>query len=174
MEKNAPFYLGQRRISLWLMLLLGSLALCGCVSGPGASGDLGYGQERRVVIVGEKVSPEIALYYQRRYDSEVWYTPPESKDSADVFFKVGPTRAMRSLISELKSINHTLRPWEIIVAGVAEAYFLTALKYMDTGALAHARGDIVLIDSKSNKDIEVQVARVTNGSFFVTYEFQKY
>ena len=130
-----------------------------------------------MVIVGEKVSQDIAVYYQRRYDAMVWYTPTEGlmKDSAEVILKgIGPSQAMRSLINELKSINYSVGRWEIIVPGIAEGYFLATLKNMNASSLAQARGDIVLIDSKGNKDIEAQVTRVTNDSFFVSYEFQKY
>jgi len=162
-------------------LLLLSLMVCGafsgCITGPGAIGNLGTSNDRRVVIVGEKVSAEIALYYQRRYDAMVWFTPTRGMmdDSSEVVLKgFGPSHAMRTLINELKSINYTVRRWEIIVPKIGEGYFLATLKDMDTGSLAHARGSIVLIDSKGNKDMESQVARVTQGSFFVTYEFQKY
>lgn len=151
--------------------------LAGCITPPGASGNLGYRQDRRVVIVGEKVSQDIAVYYQRRYDAIVWFTPTQGmmKDSAQVILKgFGPSQAMRSLINELKSINYSVGRWEIIVPGLAENYFLATLQDMENGSLDHARGNIVLIDSKGNKDIENQVARVTNNSFFVTYEYQKY
>lgn len=157
--------------------LLSCLLLSGCITGPGVSGNLGYSQDRRVVIVGEKVSQDIAVYYQRRYDAKVWYTPTQGmmKDSAQVIFKgLGPSQAMRSLINELKSINYSLGRWEIIVPKIGEGYFFATLKDMETGSLAQARGNIVLIDSKGNKDMEAQVARVTNSNFFVTYEFQKY
>jgi len=153
------------------------LSLSGCITGPGVSGNLGYGQDRRVVIVGEKVSQDIAVYYQRRYDALVWFTPTQGvvKDSAQVILKgLGPSQAMRSLINELTSINYSVGHWEIIVPGIAEGYFLATLKDMPTGSLANARGNFVLTDSKGNKDIEAQVARVTNNNFFVTYEFQKY
>jgi len=159
------------------ILLLIPFVLSGCITGPGASGNLGYSQDRRVVIVGEKVSPEIAQYYQRRYDAMVWFTPTQGllKDSTQVILKgLGPSEAMRSLINELESINFTLGRWEIIVPKIGEGYFLATLKDMPTGSLEHARGDIVLIDSKVNKDMEAQVTRVTNDNFFVTYEFQKY
>ncbi len=151
--------------------------LGGCGTPAGVSGNLGYSQERRVVIVGEKVSQDIALYYQRRYDAMVWFTPTQGmvEDSTKVILKgLGPSQAMKSLINELKSIDYSLGRWEIIVPKIGEGYFLATLKDMETGALAQARGDIVLIDSKGNKDMEAQVARVTNNSFFVTYEFQKY
>jgi len=162
---------------VWNPLFLTVLFLGGCVANPGVIGTLGYSQDRRVVIVGEKVSPDIAVYYQRRYDAMVWFTPSQGvlRDSEQVLLKgLGLSEAMQSLINELKSINYTMGRWEIIVPGIAERYFLATLKDMGTGSLAAARGNIVLIDSKSNKDIEAQVARVTNDSFFVTYEFQKY
>jgi hypothetical protein len=153
------------------------LLISGCITGPGASGNFGYSQDRRVVIVGEKVSKDIAMYYKRRYHAKVWYTPTRGmmKDSAQVILKgFGPSQAMRSLINELKSINYSHGRWEIIVPKIGEGYFLSTLKDMETGSLARARGNIVLIDSKNNKDMEAQVARVTNNNFFVVYEFQKY
>ena len=159
------------------VFVLSSMMFSGCITGPGVSGNLGYSQDRRVVIVGEKVAQDIAVYYQRRYDAMVWFTPTQGmmKDSAQIILKgLGPSPAMRSLINELKSINYSLGRWEIIVPKIGEGFFLATLKDMETGALAQARGNIVLIDSKGNKDMEAQVARVTNGSFFVTYEFQKY
>ena len=149
----------------------------GCITSPGASGSLGFSQDRRVVIVGEKVSKDIAVYYQRRYDAMVWFTPTQGivKDSAGVLLKgLGPSVAMRSLINELESINYTTGRWEIIIPGIAEGYFLKVLKNMDAGSLSHARGNFVCIDSKGNKDIEAQVSRTTDDNFFVTYEFQKY
>ena len=151
--------------------------LCGCASPPGVTGNLGYSHDRRVVIVGEKVSKEIAVYYQRRYDAMVWFTPTQGmmKDSEQVILKgIGPSQAMKSLINELLSINYTFGRWEIIVPKIGEGYFLSTLKEMETGSLSHVRGNIVLTDSKNNKEMEAQVARVTNNSFFVTYEFQKY
>src|SRR5579863_2036591 len=108
-------------------LIISSLVLSGCITGPGVSGNLGYSQERRVVIVGEKVSRDIAVYYQRRYDAMVWFTPTQGlmKDSAQVVLKgLGPSQAMRSLINELKSIDYSLGRWEIIVPRIGEGYFL--------------------------------------------------
>lgn len=162
---------------VFYFFVLSSLMFAGCITPPGVTGNLGYSQDRRVVIVGEKVSEDIAVYYQRRYDALVWFTPTQGviKDSAQVILKgLGPSVAMRSLINELESINYSLGRWEIIVPKIGEGYFLATLKDMDSGSLAQARGDIVLIDSKGNKDMEAQVARVTNNNFFVTYEFQKY
>lgn len=157
-----------------LLFLFFAMALIfpGCASPPGVSGSLGYGQERRVAIVGENVSPEIALYYQRQFDCKVWFVPPQSmmKDSKQVLFKgIGPSMAMRSLINELKSINYTVGRWEIIVPGTGEDYFLATLQNMQSGALAHARGEVVLTDSKSNKFMEAQVARVSGRNFVVAY-----
>jgi len=165
------------KILFFYLFILSPIFFSGCITGPGVSGNLGYSQNRRVIIVGEKVSPDIAVYYQRRYDAMVWFTPTQGlmKDSAQVILKgFGPSEAMRSLINELKSIDYSLGRWEIIVPKIGEGYFLATLKDMDTGSLAHARGNIVLIDSNGNKDIEAQVSRVTDNSFFVTYEFQKY
>ena len=161
----------------YFLFILSALMFSGCITGPGVSGSLGYSQDRRVVIVGEKVSQDIAVYYQRRYDAMVWFTPTQGvmKDSAQVILKgLGPSVAMRSLINELKSINYTVGRWEIIIPKIGEGYFYETLKDMENSSLAQARGSIVLIDSKGNKEIEAQVARVTNNNFFVTYEFQKY
>lgn len=162
---------------LLTVFFLSSAVFSGCITGPGVSGDLGYSQDRRVVIVGEKVPQDIAVYYQRRYDAMVWFTPTQGvvKDSEQVLLKgLGPSVAMRSLINELESINYSVGRWEIIVPKIGEAYLLSTMKDMGTGSLSHARGDIVLIDSKGNKEMEAQVGRVTNNNFFVTYEFQKY
>ncbi|MDE2231526.1 MAG: hypothetical protein KGJ95_05625 [Candidatus Omnitrophica bacterium] len=160
----------------FILLFLSLPALSGCISPPGVSGTLGYSRERRVVIVGERVPTDIALYYQRRYNAMVWFTPPQGrlKDWAHRTLQLGPSQAMRSLINELESTDYTMGRWEIIVPGMAEKYVLATLKHMKTGSLSHAWGDFVLIDSKGNKAIEAQVQRVTGGSFFVSYEFQKY
>src|ERR1700679_3078576 len=109
---------GTREMKATYFLTCCCFFLSGCITGPGVSGNLGYSQERRVVIVGEKVSQDIAVYYQRRYDAMVWFTPTQGiiKDSAQVILKgIGPSPAMRSLINELKSINYSLGRWEIIV-----------------------------------------------------------
>jgi len=155
-------------------LIISALMFSGCISDPVVSGNLGYSQDRRVVIVGERVSQDIAVYYQRRYDAMVWFTPTQGlmKDSAQVVLKgIRPSPAMRSLINELESVNYTMGRWEIIVPRIGEGYFLATLKNMETGALSKARGNVVLIDSSGNKDMEAQVSRVTNNSFFVTYEY---
>jgi len=160
-------------------LIIGlALLLGGCVTAPpSTTGTLGFEDSRRVVIVGENVNPNFALYYQKKYQALVWFTPFQGKiaKNASNFFQngFGPSVAMKGLIRELKSINYTVGQWEIIVPGMAEKYFLSALKYMQNHSLSKARGTIVLIDSTYNKDIEAELRRVTDDSFFVSYEFQK-
>src|SRR5580698_3704077 len=125
-------------IMVFYLFALSSLMLAGCITHPGASGNLGYSQYRRVIIVGEKVSPDIAEYYQRRYDAMVWFTPSEGivKDAVGVVLKgIGPSVAMRSLINELKSINYSIGRWEIIVPKIGEGYLFATLKDMETGSL---------------------------------------
>lgn len=127
--------------------------------------------------MGENINPYIASYYQKKYDALVWFTPYQGHfvNKATNFLQngFGSSVAMRSLIAELKSINYTIGKWEIIVPGLAEGYFLATLKRMEDHSLSKARGVIVLIDSKSNKEMEEQVQRVTDGNFFVSYEFHK-
>ena len=153
------------------------LALSGCATPPSTTGSLGYEESRRVVIVGENVNPNLAVYYKKEYDALVWFTPYQGKitNNANNFLQsgFGPSVAMRSLIRELKSINYSLGVWEIIVPGVTENYFLASLKNMEDRSLSKARGAVILIDSKSNKDIEAQLKRVTDGNFFVNDEFHK-
>ena len=149
----------------------------GCTSpAPYINPSLGFEDGRRVVIVGDKVSGDVAYYYQRKYDALVWFTPSEGMmvDSAHRMLQsVGPSRSMKVLINELKSINYTIGRWEIIIPKTGEHFFLETLSHMETKSLSKARGMIVLIDSSGNKDMEAQVKRVTDGNFFVTYEFQK-
>ena len=160
-------------IGLLLCVLLGG----GCAPAVKSQGQLGYSDARRVVIVGENVDSAIAVYYQRKYDALVWFTPFEGKiaNAANNLLEagLGPSRAMQALMTELKSINYTVGRWEIIVPKIAEKYFLHALKNMETSSLAKARGEVVLIDSSGFPQMEQEVHRVTDGNFFVTYEFHK-
>lgn len=161
-----------------IFLILALLFLPACGSTTAYKGQLGYSEERRVIIVGENVRAEIARYYQKKYDGLVWFTPATMGTAANAANNllesgVGASRAMRALIGELRSINYTVRRWQIIVPGLAEKYFYHALKNMETGALAKARGTVVLIDSAGSPDMEREVRRVTGGSFFVAYEFRK-
>ncbi len=162
---------------LGLIVLLTVLLSSCVISPPVARGSLGYEDSRRVVVVGENVDSALAGYYQNKYDALVWFTPYQGQfaNKASNFLQSGfrSSVAMRSLIAELKSINYTVGQWEIIVPGIAEKYFLAVLKEMEDHFLSKARGSVVLIDSTSNKDIEIQLKRVTDGFFFVSYEFHK-
>jgi len=153
------------------------LLLSSCATPPETAGSLGYENSRRVVIVGENIDPSIAAYYQKKYDALVWFTPYEGRFAKNTnnFLQsgLGPSVGMRSLIRELKSINYTVGQWEIIVPGVAENYFLTALKNMESHCLSKARGLVILIDTTSNGGIEAQLKRVTDDNFFVTYKFHE-
>ena len=153
------------------------LLVTGCTRVPMTTGSLGYEDSRRVIIVGENADPNIAGYYQKKYDALVWFTPYEGQfvNKANNFLQsgLGPSVAMRSLIKELRSINYSVGQWEIFVPGMAENYFLTTLKNMEDRCLSKARGMIILLDSKGNKDIEDQLKRVTDGNFFVNYELKK-
>ena len=153
------------------------LAVAGCAEPPLTAGTLGYGEGRRVVIVGENVEPAIADYYQKKYEAQTWFTPYEGKvaNAAGNLLQsgFGSSVAMRMLMKELNSLNYTVGRWEIIIPKIAEGYFLATLKGMRPASLAKARGMIVLIDSSGNAAMEKEVQRATDGSFFVTYEFQK-
>lgn len=137
-------------------------------------GSLGYSNQHRVLIVGENVEPSIAEYYQKKYDILVWFTPyrGDMKNFTNNLWEsgIGPSVPIRSLIVELKSINHTMGKWQIYVPRIAEKYFIRTLKHMGSGSLSKARGAVVLIDSQYVPDIENEVRRVTQGSFFVEYE----
>lgn len=151
-------------------------AAAGCVAKTNISGELGFSQERRIVILGERVSHDISQYYQKKYDALIWFTPSEGTfvDSASNLVNgIGPSKPMQALIAELKSINYTFGRWEIFIPKIAEGYFLATLKNMPSGSLSKARGTVVMIDSKGNPAIEQQLRRVTDGSFFIAYDFQR-
>ncbi len=151
-------------------------ATVGCVAKSNVSGELGFSQERRIVILGEHVAPDIGQYYQKKYDALVWFTPSQGtfSDTTTKFIKgVGPSHGMQALIAELKSINYTFGRWEIFIPKIAEGYFLATLKNMPSGSLSKARGTVVMIDSKGNPAIEHQLKRVTEGSFYIAYDFQR-
>jgi hypothetical protein len=163
--------------NLLLLLALVSFMSSGCQPAPAFRGQLGFSDARRLVVIGENVRPDIVAFYEKEYSALVWSTPYEGKMSSAatkfVNSVIGPTAAMRSLIAQLKSINDTVGRWEIIVPKIGEKYFLTALKHMHTGGLARARGMVVLLDSSGMPEMEREVQRVTDGNFFVAYEFQK-
>ncbi len=161
----------------YLILVIALLCCPSCAWTVSSNGQLGLSDSRRIVIVGENVRQDIALYYEKKYDALVWFTPFEGRMSKVannlVQSGMGPSRAMRGLISELNSINYSVGRWEIIVPKIAEKYFLTALKNMASSSLSKARGAVVLIDSKGYTEMENELRRVSDGNFFVTYEFQK-
>lgn len=167
----------RKRISKILTLGCAAAVLTSCSSEYVPSGKLGFNDSRRVVIVGENVRPDIAMFYQREYAAPVWYTPYKGSVAhvADNLLESGlaPSHPMRSLINELKSINYTIGRWEIIIPKVGEKYFYKTLKNMQSGALSKARGMVILIDSSGFPQIEKEVERVSSGSFFVTYELHK-
>ena len=171
-QKNENYFMKPIGFLLTLILLV-----AGCAKPPETTGSLGYEDIRRVIIIGENVDPNIAGYYQKKYDALVWFTPYEGQfvNKANNFLQsgLGPSVAMRSLIKELKSINYSVGQWEILVPGMAENYFLTTLKNMEDHCLSKSRGMVILLDSKNNKDIEAQLKRLTDGNFFMNYELQK-
>ena len=155
-------------------LFIVSLGLCflaACAPPGKITGDLGFNENRRVVILGENIEPSIALYYQKKYDALVWFTPFEGDVAhfAQTMIEapIGPSKPMEGLIAQLQSINQTVGRWEIYIPKIAEKYFSTTLKHMQQGALSKARGTVLLIDSPKAKELETQVKRVTQGSFFV-------
>lgn len=161
----------------YLLVTFLLLSLSACAPKSQVRGMLGFSDNRRIVIVGEHVDKSIAAFYQHKYEAMVWFTPSKGmmgNAAAGFLNGIGPSHPMQVLIAELKSINYTIGRWEIIVPKIAESYFLATLKNMENSSIAKARGMVVLIDSKGNKEIEEQVNRVGNGNFFVVYEFQKY
>ncbi len=162
---------------LFFKFFIGLSILSGCAQPPATTGSLGFEDKRRVVIVGENIEKEIAIFYQKKYDALVWFTPYEGKVAkvTNNFLQsgLGPSVAMRSLINELNSINYTFGRWEMVIPKISENYTLATLKNMPDHAIAKARGMFILIDSSGNAAFEKEVKRVSDGSFFVTYEFQK-
>ncbi len=158
------------------LILIFIVLVCGCAKPPQTTGSLGYEDSRRIIIVGENADPNVAGYYQKKYEALVWFTPFEGRfvNKANNFFQsgLGPSVAMRSLMNELKSINYSVGQWEIFVPGMAESYVLNTFKNMEDHSLSKARGVVILLDSKSNRDIEDQVKRLADGNFFVRYELE--
>ena len=165
------------KLNAMCVMMIALLFCPGCAPMPNIQAQLGYSESRRFVVVGENVEASLARYYQRKYECPVWFTPYRGgfSNATTNFLEsgIGPSRAMRLLIKELKSINDTVGRWEIIIPKIAEKYFFNALKSMPKSALSKARGMVVLIDSSGFPDMEREVERVSDGSFFVTYEFQK-
>lgn len=137
-------------------------------------GQLGLSDFRRIVIVGENIRPEIARFYAKEYQANIWFTPYKEGAAVHAAYSLlrsglGATKDQRLLIGELLSLNHTVGRWEIIVPKVAEKYVLDTLKHMSKSSLSKARGMFVLTESTNHPDLEREVLRVTEGNFFVTY-----
>lgn len=153
------------------------LSLSACAGPLPTKGTLGYSEERKVVIVGENVDKAIAAYYQKKYDALVWFTSYQGEvgnfANNVVESGLGPSKPMRALINQLLSINQTIGRWEIYIPKIAEKYFLITLKHMERGSLAKARGAIILLDAAYAPEVQREVHRVTQGSFFVEFETEK-
>lgn len=162
-------------LGLITLLVMG---LVGCVTPPpSTTGTLGFEDARRIVILGENVDSRYAVYYQRKYNAMVWFTPFQGKmlKNTSNFFQngFGSSADMKALIRELKSINYTIGTWEIIVPEMAQKYFLAALKNMQDKELSKARGVVILVADGHHAQIERELARVTANTFEVVYEPQK-
>lgn len=164
---NIKFFIG----------LLSVILFSACAGPLPTKGDLGFTEKRNIVIVGENVEPTIAEYFQKKYDGLVWYTPYQGNVANSINNVVesglGPSKPMRALIVQLKSINQTVGRWNIYIPKIAEKYFLRTLKHMETGSLAKARGSIILIDSSYAPEIEKEMNRVSAGGFFLEFESEQ-
>lgn len=149
--------------------------LSGCATTPSStSGNLGKSSYRNVVILGEHINRGIAQEYANKYNASVLYTPGRGFLSDTVSNSLrgtlGPSRAMRDLINELKSINNTEGDWTLIIPSLAEKYFLVVLRNMEDGALSNAKATVYLVDESSkNEAIETEVGRVSGGRFTIKY-----
>jgi hypothetical protein len=147
--------------------------LAGCVTTAKSGLRIGTTEHRRLIILGEHIPDSTAKDYANKYNSLVYYTPSRGAiaDSVSSSLRgtLGPSSAMRSLIEELKSINNTDGFWKLIVPKVAERYFLVTLKNMGDNSISNAKGEIILPESQKNQEIEMEIKRVTNGSFIVNY-----
>ncbi len=151
-----------------LVLLLLCLSLVGGVA-LGAENVLLEGERicdmkfRKVVILGEGITNQVAFQYATSYRAVVWH-----KEATSAGIKE-PGPAMKELILELQGINDTEEEWEFIIPGIAEEFFFVTLKNMDNDSLSRAKGTVYLPDSSKNDSIEAAVQRVSNGSFVVIY-----
>jgi len=153
-----------------LFVLILILVFSGCATTASrTSGDLGGSPFRNVVILGENVSPEVAQKYANEYGARVLFSPSRNllSDvvSASMRGIVGPSRAMRDLIVELKSLNHTRGEWNLIIPAQAERYFLVLLRNMEDGALSNAKATVLLESAARSEFLEAEVKRVSGGNF---------
>lgn len=155
-------------------VLFAGIVLAGCATTPSAtSGTLGQRPYRNVVVLGEHQSRDLAQQYANTYNASVLYTPGRGviadAVSTSIRGTLGPTRAMRDLIKDLESLNHTEGAWMLIVPSVAERYFLVTLRNMADGALSNAHATVWLPESAQNDALETEVARVSGGVFVMQY-----
>lgn len=154
-----------------IYLILLSAVLAGCIMAP-LPGQLGQSEYRRLVVLNRATQDE-AGQYANQYNAKVFYTQTRGV-MADAVTKgivgtVGPSRAMKQLMNELRSISNTSGEWEIIVPGVTERYFLVTLRNMEDNAVSNSSGEIRLVDSTENSVIAQEVNRVLGNSFKVVY-----
>lgn len=153
-----------RKLALFLLCLslVGGVAL-------GAENELLEGQRicemkfRKVVILGEGITNQVAFQYAASYRAVVWHKETTSAGIEE------PGLAMKELIIELQGINDTEEKWEFIIPGIAEEFFFVTLKNMNNDSLSKAKGTVYLPDSSKNESMEAAVQRVSNGSFVVIY-----
>ncbi|HNV23566.1 MAG TPA: hypothetical protein PKH98_01620, partial [Candidatus Omnitrophota bacterium] len=82
---------------------------------------------------------------------------------------IGPTKAMKGLISQIKSMNRRLGQWELFVPEFAQSYFLTAIRRIEDDGLLNARGTVYLLGVIENKAIERELYRLSVGNFKAKY-----
>lgn len=156
-------------------VLMVSLLVSGCVTIPSpSSGNLGKSGYRNVVILGEHINREIAQDYANKYDARVLYTQGRGflANTVSNSFRgtLGPSRAMRDIVNELKSINNTEGMWKLIIPPLAEKYFLVTLRNMEDNSILNAHGQVVLQESSANEEIKQEVVRVFGNNFEVIYQ----
>ncbi|MFC1620798.1 hypothetical protein ACFL2G_00700 [Candidatus Omnitrophota bacterium] len=153
-----------KRLALFLLCLslVGGIAVA-------AENELLEGQRicdmkfRKVVILGEGITNQVAFQYSTSYRAVVWHKEETSPGIKE------PGPAMKELIVELQGINATEEEWEFIIPGIAEEFFFVTLKNMDNDSLSKVKGTVYLPDSSKNDSIEAGIKRVSNGRFVVIY-----
>lgn len=155
-----------------------SLFSSGCATTPSStSGTLGRRPYRNVVILGEHISRDVAQQYANTYHASVLYTSGRGviADAVSNSLRgaLGPSRAMRDFINELKSLKHTEGAWTLIAPAIAERYFVILLRNMEDGALSNATATVWLPESARNDALETEVARVSGGIFTMRYGVQE-
>lgn len=133
-------------------------------------GKIGLAEKRRYLVL-HRASVLEATQYADTYNVTVLYHETRGI-TADVMTKglttiVGPSRAMKHLINELKSMSNTSGEWEFIIPRVAERYFLVTLRNMEDHSVTNASGKVILVDSHENTNISSEVNRVMGEGFKV-------